>query len=297
MGISIPCVQPKYWRVVPPPGQEGDFSKYGIYRCDIDSRCNGGCVFNATCRTDVKQDSPVCGVCSEGYYDNSDSCLKCPEDEKFLLSMELLFCVGAVLLGCSLLFSLYLSSVCSKTGLPVRAFFDSSFDPSSRPLDEASNRPKSVSRLSSISVSVTNKISYYAKAAKGQGLFVTVKLTVSFAQVLVGSVANLHVDWTGNIDRLLNSLKVNPLQAVPLFTGCDNRSYNKTYVEIMLVLLVPLIMITLAALLHWVIIALARRNRNLNAAAISHIYKSLSDITLKSLVWFCLFSFPILARS
>jgi hypothetical protein len=294
VGISIPCVQPKYWRVVPPPGKEGDFNKYGIYRCDIDSRCNGGCILNATCNSEVKQDSPVCGVCSEGYYDNSDSCLKCPHDETFLRAMELLLGIGASLIGCALLFSLYLSSVCSKTGLPMRAFFDPSFDPSSA---VTTNRPESASIISSMRQSIFNKLFFYAKAAKGQGLFVTVKLTVSFAQVLVGSVANLNVDWTGNIDNLLKSLKFNPLQAVPLFSGCDGGSYNKTYVEIMLVLFVPLIMVALASLLHRFITALARRNRNLNAAVISHVSKSLSDITLKSLVWFCLFSFPILARS
>ena len=190
IAISVPCVLPGYWRPQPPSGQEGNFDKYEIFECDRADRCNGGCNLNATCADDFKQDSPVCGVCKEGFYQSSfDSCSKCPANVEFRNAMEILFIVLCIGLGVCLLFGLYIMYVASVHDCDVVVLITGK-----KRCTEEENL--TVSNSSGINdtklgtfITVSRKrVQSVMSSAKSSGLFVTVKLTVSFVQVLVGKL-------------------------------------------------------------------------------------------------------------
>lgn len=198
IAVTVPCVSAGYWRAQPPPGKEGDFSRYKIFECDRKGRCKGGCQLNATCASSFKQDSPVCGVCLEGFYQSSfEDCSECPADINLLNAMETTFIIFALLLGFLFLFCLYTMYVAGAHRVRARSLFfgrqsaDGNKDNAlaGPTKSDASFTPKQVKhgdrfKFSLRATSVTLQAAL--RAAKSSGLFVTVKLTVSFVQVLIG---------------------------------------------------------------------------------------------------------------
>ncbi len=297
-GVSIPCVLPEYWRPEPPADQMGDFNKYKIFRCDITQRCLGGCQLNSTCDSNIDPTSPVCGVCDENYYSYGPSCVECREDRKFIGAMKLLFAIAGVVLGITFLFILYLDSVCSRCGFNREDLLRlSSYSKKSETIvDQDAQMNGNEKRSKS---SVTQMLSFaflFIQAVKQTGLVVTVKLTVSFFQVLAGTIGALDINWSSEIASLSKSVQYDPLQAVELFQNCGESDLSGSYIRMLLVLLIPGIFVGASIIVRTFIMYLVRRNPLISYSEVDAQLK-LNDITLKSFVWFSLFSFPLLTRS
>ena len=107
----------------------------------------------------------------------------------------------------------------------------------------------------------------------------------------------MDVDWNSSFHSFISSIQYSPLQSVPLFTGCRGDQgmggeplLDNVYVTSLVVLTVPIGFVCFAMLMRLLILRCAV-NAGLNR---EHVSKTLWDILLKSLVWFSLFSFPIL---
>lgn len=106
------------------------------------------------------------------------------------------------------------------------------------------------------------------------------------------------MNWSSSFHGLIKSVQYNPLKLVPLFSGCRGEDgtgaapiLENVYVVTLLVLVSPLIFVVVAYSVSRLVLLCAIR-ANMHQDAVS---KSLRDILLKSMVWFSLFSFPILA--
>lgn len=105
----------------------------------------------------------------------------------------------------------------------------------------------------------------------------------------------MDVEWSPSLYRFIKSLQYNPLHTVPLFTGCRcDSTLENTFVTALLVLTFPMIFVFLAIGVSRLVLALAART-NISSLNLEAMSKSLQDIVLKSLVWFSLIFFPILA--
>jgi hypothetical protein len=132
---------------------------------------------------------------------------------------------------------------------------------------------------------------------RSQGLFATVKLTLSFLQVLMGTIPRLNIEWNHFLLKLVNVADLNPMNYFPIITGCDNMGrLSGPFVHILLIALVPMAFLVALGLVKWFMHQLLHRNAPQvladNTAAVD---KAMFDVTLKAIVWFCLFSFPLLA--
>lgn len=108
----------------------------------------------------------------------------------------------------------------------------------------------------------------------------------------------LDVDWNSTFHSFIKSLQYSPLQSVPLFTGCRNKKglageplMEGVYVSALLVLTVPMAFILIAM----VACRLVFHNAVKAGLCSDLVLKTLRDIYIKSMVWFSLFSFPILS--
>lgn len=113
-----------------------------------------------------------------------------------------------------------------------------------------------------------------------------------------GSLSVVDVDWSLSFHNFISSIQYSPLQSVPLFTGCRGDHgmggeplISDVYVAALVVLTIPIGFVLFAMLVKQLIFRCAV-NAGLNP---EHVSKTLWDILLKSLVWFSLFSFPILS--
>ncbi len=66
-----------YWRSKPPPGEESNFDVYRIFPCDVQDACLGGSNYDALCSDERDQQSPVCGLCKDGYVSYHSNCITC----------------------------------------------------------------------------------------------------------------------------------------------------------------------------------------------------------------------------
>ena len=322
IAITVPCILPGYWRPEPPEGQEGDFDKYEIFKCDRDKNCLGGCALNSTCGYNHEQSSPVCGVCKDGYYKSSfEDCSACPSDVSFLDAMEILFVFGAVTVLFVLLFVLYSMHICECHNIPL-SFFLFSYCGYKIETDTGSLSGQSVSdratniRGTTWNLRVTStRISAMVNQMKTSGLFVTVKLVISFVQVLSGkllltkqfhklsfilfhdsgSLHQIDVQWSSSMHNMISSFQYDPFRMVPLFSGCREHSLEAVYVTALLVLTLPILFGLFAFGVSQLVLYRAQRVNFLTIKNRKQMSLSARDILLKSFVWFCLLSFPSLS--
>jgi hypothetical protein len=294
VGIVVPCVLPGYWRPEPPAGEEGDFSKWEVFRCDMTNRCLGGCQLNATCAMNVKQDSPVCAVCEHGYYDHSESCLQCPVRNTSWKLVEYVLIIMFALIVWLAVFALISFGLNTSLGISVFSVDQpESISVVKRQGSLSASRSKTVS-------SIINTISYASALVsdlKARGLFVTIKLTVSFFQVLLGALSNLELDWKNSIASIITIVDLNPMHYFPIISGCHSEGgMGKPFVHIILIILLPVGFFFMLGSVRTTVYFLLRRNapRVLNSRSVA-INKAMNDVSLKAIVWFCLFSFPMLA--
>jgi hypothetical protein len=313
VGIVVPCILPGYWRPVPVQGEEGNFAKWDIFRCDVSRRCLGGCDLSNSCSENVDPVSPVCGVCKEGYYGGGNSCQECPSNSSFFIAIEYILIVLAILLVLMALFALYCNFIHSITGVNIlekesnstperntgteiapnardQSLFNESFDSSS------SYEKRSLS----FKESLRDKVSHASRIFRGlkaHGLFVTVKLTVSFVQVLLGSLSQVDVDWSSTRPNFMFTVDLNIMNFVPVLSGCrSEESLPKPFTHILLILFLPAFFIASVIVVRQLILCIMRRNvPSLADTNGPELKKAMYDMTMKAIVWFCLFSFPILA--
>ena len=111
-------------------------------------------------------------------------------------------------------------------------------------------------------------------------------------------MSSVNVDWNNKFNSLILSIQYNPLQSVPLFSGCRDSKGDSTlddvYAKLILVMVVPIGFVIFTMFVNRLILFFALRC-GVKSMSRELVTKSLQDMTLKSCVWFSLFSFPILA--
>jgi hypothetical protein len=293
VGISVPCILPGYWRPQPPAGEEGDFDTWSVFKCDVRRRCLGGCDLSATCAENVIQSSPVCGVCLDGYYSDRSGCSKCPASQSSLLAAEYALIVLLILFVFTAILGLYVFSIQSATRTSI--ITGGSF---------AARSQNSISEKSSFDrssrTSITQKIVFaiqFFRNLKASGLFVTVKLTVSFFQVIIGGLSHSDIEWKFSLASSIFAVDLNPMNYVPAISQCASKgSLDKPFVHILIILFLPAMFIALLIFAYHIVLYLIRRNApTILSSSAKIVNKTMFDITLKGLVWFFLFSFPLLA--
>jgi hypothetical protein len=292
LGIAVPCILKGYWRPQPPAGEEGDFGKWSVFRCDVAKRCLGGCVLNATCAANVLQTSPVCGVCMEGYYETGETCSECPSSSSNLKAVEVFFVVLIIVVLFCLLLGMYAFFIHSITGINVFITEESS----KAPKQEVRTISESRERLKSTMMEGVATVSRVLGDLKSHGLFVTVKLALSFMQVLLGTLPRFKLQVQGNSPSFVFSLDLNPIKYVPIMSECtSSNSLNGPFLHIVVILLLPIMFVVMLFVVRLLVMYLMRRNApSLLSSSVAVVDRAMFDVTLKAIVWFCLFSFPLL---
>jgi hypothetical protein len=303
VGIVVPCILPGYWRAEPPAGEEGDFCKWEVFRCDISSRCLGGCQLNATCAANVRQDSPVCAVCEDGFYASDESCNSCPAADSLWAAFEyfaVILFFTIVLFALVALYALQLHTV-----LGINIFSGTTKDGPQESIigkeDENSdgnqNRSPSLLRSNRKFARSVRYASILVDLIRSHGLYVTVKLTLSFLQVLMGTIPRLNIEWSASVSMFENFPDLNLLHYFPIFSGCNSKtSLRGPFIYILLVAFAPLAFLCGLGLVKWIMQRLLHRNAlQVLASNATAVDKVMFDVTLKAIVWFCLLSFPLLA--
>jgi hypothetical protein len=302
VGIVVPCILEGYWRPLPPQGEEGDFEKWPVFTCDVTKRCMGGCNLNATCAANVLQTSPVCGVCLDGYYGTGATCTKCPSSRSRLKATEIALVIMMFLVVFCLLVALFSFFIQSVTGINV---FAVEIAPIAVSQSRAKQRYESVTsegfsheRFKSTISDGILLASRFVSGLKSQGLFVTAKLTISFVQVLMGTLPRLDLDVDGiSAPSFVFSLDLNPINYVPILSECTSGdTLERPFLHILVILLLPILFLVMTYIVRMLIVYMMRRNapRRLASSSLA-VDRAMFDVTLKAVVWFCLFSFPILA--
>ena len=243
---------------------------------------------NATCGYNTLQTSPVCDQCLDGYYSSDHvTCSKCPDNSKTLNIANTVFTITLIFLFVTFYAFLIAKYVSIRCNVDVWAL--SYFDFSTK---------RSISRSSS-SIEQQNARSLTFESIRSTGIFVTVKLTISFVQIIVGSLGSLNIPWSDALSKLFRYFTTDPTAFTPVFAECigDDSGILNIYADVLLYLLIPLGFLVLAYIMHEIFVYVIKRSLVLrelnfqNAAC-----KALNDIVLKSIVWFFLFSFPILVK-
>jgi hypothetical protein len=131
-----------------------------------------------------------------------------------------------------------------------------------------------------------------------QGLFVTVKLALSFIQVLLGTLPRfyLHTD-TSSSPSFLFSVDLNPMQYVPIMSECTSSgSLDRPFAHILMILFLPAMFVVMLFVVRWLVMYLIQRNAPSQLPSnASKVDRAIFDVTLQAIVWFCFFAFPLLA--
>jgi hypothetical protein len=288
VGIVVPCILQGYWRPQPPAGEEGDFGKWSVFRCDVSQRCLGGCVLNMTCTANVLQTSPVCGVCMDGYYGTGEACTKCPSNSSILKATELVVVGLLIVVVFCMLLGFYAFFIHSITGINI--FVAEKSVASKRNVSDIQSRD-------SIKIRMIESIATVSRFIVSQGLFVTVKLALSFVQVLLGTLPRLDLDvHIGSSPSFIFAVDLNPMHYVPIMSECTSSdALERPFVHILLVLFLPAMFVVMVFPARWLVAYLMRRNApSLLSSSVAVVDRAMFDVTLKAIVWFCLVSFPIL---
>ena len=304
VGIVVPCPMPGYWRPLPPDEYYGDLDKYKIFKCDVEKRCNGGCQLDSTCDNHVDQLSPVCGVCGVGHYKVNDySCKVCPDQNQRTKDLMIFFVLFAIIGSFCGLFIFYALHVCNACNMDFALLFEISVEQSQgNSTSLEMGRLTRDSKMKSSIDETVDKSMEFAKSfvanLKTSGMFVTVKLTLSFIQVLIGSLGTVHISWDDKNLSLFNALNIDPSTVIPLFHDCsagNSKSLHQIYLKQLLILVIPIAFVITAITINRIILYFIYRNVALKESNKQEFAeRQLRNISLKSFIWFLLFSFPIL---
>jgi hypothetical protein len=299
-GIAIPNILPKYWRQNPPTEEEKrDFDRYRIFRCDIDKNCiGGGPDLSNLCAPNFDPSYPICGVCADGYYLTSDNdCSECSGSDSFISAMEALMSIVTLLVVGAFLYFIH-SQIIDKLpqAVPINVVDVKDVPDATLNKQGSSSNSGHDSPVGHIIHSPEVFVRHTFHTLKSHGVFVTVKLTVSFVQVLAGALLSIKVEWTFGISRLLSLIRYDPLESLSLFSGCKSTSHLSTfYVAQLLILYIPVAFTVLTFIVNRLVLYLNIAKGKITSANKEIAANRLRDMSIKALVWFCLFSYPILA--
>jgi hypothetical protein len=139
--------------------------------------------------------------------------------------------------------------------------------------------------------------SQFVSNLKSHGLFVTVKLTLSFVQVLLGTLPRLDLNVDGaSSPSFVFSVDLNPMHYVPIMSECtSSNALEMPFAHILVILFLPAMFVVMLFVVRWLVAYLMRRNApSLLSSSVAVVDRAMFDVTLKAIVWFCLFSFPVL---
>lgn len=256
-----------------------------MYDCDTPDRCLGGCDLTATCGYNTVHTSPVCDQCLDGYYSSDRvSCSKCPDNIQTLNILNIVFTLTSIILFITFYLFLIGKYISLRCNIDMRAL--SYFDSDSR---------RSVSRNSE----QKNARSSTFENIRSTGIFVTVKLTISFVQIIVGSLGSINIRWSYTLSKIFRYFTTDPTALTPIFTDClGNDGVLNKYADILLYLFIPIGFLVLAYLTRELYFFAIKRSLVLRELKIQDAARNaLNDIILKSIVWFFLFSFPFLIKA
>lgn len=278
----IPCVLSGYWRDQPPAHEMDNFNKYKIYSCDYPDVCTGGCQLNNTCQKHRQNNSPVCALCVEGYYQIGDVCYACNyrEGDARIIKFVSYFVLG-VFVFVALCGILYWSL---------------------RNIGKEVESEKEIETRRSVK-----------QFLKGTGM--TAKLTISFAQVMAGSVLAMNIDWPRYLRRFFNTLNANPLNEINAIIQCTSGDIVEPfYTSLVAAVMAPLcfLLVLIAAILF--IMRVKRiplhnlqpeaawnrieKKRESNTSTVQNEQRMrMWNMSCKMFLWFCLVCYPSLSAT
>jgi hypothetical protein len=208
--------------------------------------------------------------------------------------VEIFFVVLVIVVVFCLLLGLYAFFILSITGINI--FLPEKSESSEqvvRSLSDILSRERFKKKIAD-TISI---VSRFFGDMKFQGLFVTVKLTMSFIQVLLGTLPRFHLQIDGDSSpSFIFAVDLNPMHYVPIMSECTpSDTLDRPFVHILLVLFLPATFIVMTLLVRSLVKYLMRRNSpSLLSSSVVAVDRAMFDVTLKAIVWFCLFSFPLL---
>jgi hypothetical protein len=289
VGLSIPCPEKGYWRYA--TDELSNFDKYPIFKCDHADSCLGGCSLNNSCSLDRQQDSPTCGVCVSGKYLSGGVCVDCTSMSPSLVWTSYSF--QSFGFFCALLLILYIHIDYSQ---PVG---DGNSLEKVTPLHQSWQMKLRRRLFLGIDVTVLSII--IPRTAT------TVKLCISFWQVMSKGAFSLDVNWTKNLRSLFAILAVNPLSYLTSTASCTSTELVTPYLILATVVLLPFVLIlflciAVAVLYIFSLRPFTRKLREKYGGLISSQWMKNSLVNIwhcaaKVVVWFCLLFFAICAST
>jgi hypothetical protein len=278
VGVAIPCIRPGYWRQEPPFSEIGNFNKYEVFKCDIEESCRGGCLLNETCKSDILQTSPVCGVCSEGYYNAGNKCDKCTSESRSLY-------IGRFFIEAVVVFSAILALLWAVTSQEIQAVAARATTGYVESKSEAEKYGGFMGHLFFIVSRIIPR-----------GV-VTAKLIISFWQVLTNGFFTLSLEWPRSMRVFVSLVSINPLNRYAARVTCDNSDEQQSLINLTLMLCLPFVFFLLllgsyGVVYFRVVLPLQDEKQNkLSEDKFIAAKTALRDISIKTIVWFCLITF------
>jgi hypothetical protein len=128
-------------------------------------------------------------------------------------------------------------------------------------------------------------------------LFATCKLSLSFIQVMVGTLPRFSVEWGKPLSFVVASVGLSPIQYFPVLTGCYREGgLSLPFAHIMLVFFLPLAFgAVLLSFRKMIWLILERSHSTVVRDHSKTVSASLHSATMTAIVWFCIICFPFLA--
>jgi uncharacterized membrane protein len=213
--------------------------------------------------------------------------------------VEIFLVVLVIVVVFFMLLGLFAAYIHSSTGINVFVAEKSSADSGleDRRSDSEISERRSSERLKNKISSGIRLASQFVSNLKSHGLFVTVKLTLSFVQVLLGTLPRLSLDVdNASSPSFVFSVDLNPMHYVPILSECtSNNTLDRPFAHILVILFLPAMFAVMIFIARRLVVYLMRRNASsLLSSSVLVVDRAMFDVTLKAVVWFCLFSFPVL---
>jgi len=280
VGIIVPCVESHYWRYPPPEGEEGDFSRYEVFRCYHDDACLGGCDLSSSCSTSRQQLSPTCGVCAEGHYlDQFSSCDECTVRD---LSSTLLLYSFTLLVLVLVLAAFFNAAVQPPTDNVVD-------DEVSKPESSRSHQRKLVlEKMSVVAVGVGDLMPKFIS---------TMKLMIGFTQVVSGSLQSLDLNLSNDLRYMLWLVNFNPMAIFSADNRCSHEETFSFFDELVLYLMFPFLLVLIftcvGGAVYW--LKVAKSSHATDEAWHRNVSIKLWNVYFKLILWTALVLFPALS--
>jgi hypothetical protein len=126
---------------------------------------------------------------------------------------------------------------------------------------------------------------------------VTAKLIISFWQVLTNGFFTLSLEWPRSMRVFVSLVSINPLNRYAARVTCDNSDEQQSLINLTLMLCLPFVFFLLllgsyGVVFFRVVLPLQDEKQNkLSEDKFIAAKTALRDISIKTIVWFCLITF------